>query len=60
MKILQGPLELHDGNELRSKLPPETALEEFVKATEEYRRTRFCRLEAGDQSAKLSFLRPFG
>ncbi len=57
LEILQAPMELLDGKELRSELPMETALEEFVKGTEEYRRARIRRVEAGDESAKLSFPR---
>lgn len=57
LKVLKGPCELTD-KVLKSKLDKETNTEDFVKGIEEYRRDRFRRMDAGDESARLDFPRP--
>merc|ERR1740117_1698600 len=65
LKVLKGPCELTESElasskckVLKSKLDKETNTEDFVKAIEEYRRDRFRRMDAGDESAILTFPRP--
>jgi len=62
LHLLKEPLELVEGRPghriLASKLDRTVALETFVKGVEAYRRDRQRRLDAGDESALLSFPRP--
>merc|ERR1740117_2748451 len=65
LKVLKGPCELAESTlgsskvkVLKSKLDKDTNTEDFVKAIEEYRRDRFRRMDAGDESAILTFPRP--
>lgn len=61
-KLLKEPIEIleHQNGQriLSSRLDKETPLDAFVKSIESYRRDRKRRLEAGDESAHLSFPRP--
>ncbi|CAK9085427.1 Heterogeneous nuclear ribonucleoprotein U (hnRNP U) (Scaffold-attachment factor A) (SAF-A) [Durusdinium trenchii] len=43
---------------LKAEKPEDTPLEDFVKFTEEHRRERERRVDAGDETAKLKFTRP--
>lgn len=43
---------------LKAEKPEDTPLEDFVKMTEEHRRERERRVDAGDETAKLKFTRP--
>jgi len=64
VQLLREPLELQPGPQpsgprvLRSAMPRDAPLEAFVKGVEVYRRDRKRRLEAGDESAQLTFPRP--
>lgn len=56
--LLKDTLLTKDPNEvLGSKLDIDTPLENFVKMTEEHRRERQRRIDAGDETAKLKFVR---
>jgi len=62
VKLLKAPLELseHQGKVtiLKSTLEKDTPLEDFVMGVEKYRRDRGRRIQAGDESARLSFPKP--
>lgn len=60
LKVLKGQLELVDnkgGKMLRSKLDADIPWDDFVKDVEKYRRDRLRRIDAGDESAHLTFPR---
>lgn len=62
VKLMKEPLileEIRPGRRvLQSKLEKDTPLEAFVSSIEVYRRDRQRRMEAGDESAQLSFPKP--
>eukprot|EP00930_Biecheleria_cincta_P045615 TRINITY_DN3143_c0_g1_i1.p1 TRINITY_DN3143_c0_g1~~TRINITY_DN3143_c0_g1_i1.p1 ORF type:complete len:773 (+),score=123.22 TRINITY_DN3143_c0_g1_i1:43-2361(+) len=62
VRLLREPLELADTDQgykiLKSKLDKETAIDEFVLGVEKFRRDRCRRIDAGDESAELSFPKP--
>lgn len=62
VKLLKAPLELYEHRGkvtlLKSTLDKDTPLEDFVLGIEKYRRDRGRRIQAGDESARLSFPRP--
>merc|ERR1719461_145576 len=43
---------------LEAQLSDDTPMDNFVKLTEDHRRDRLRRLDAGDESAQLKFARP--
>jgi len=60
LKVLKGSMELADhksGKMLRSKLEADVPWEDFVKDVEKYRRDRMRRIDAGDESANITFPR---
>jgi len=66
MQLLREPVHLAEGSNpgapkiLRSSLEKDAPLSAFVKGVEAFRRDRKRRLEAGDESAQLSFPKPAG
>jgi len=61
LKLLKEPVELvteRGSTILKSKIDKDTAIDYFVKRIEVYRRDRNRRIEAGDESAQLSFPKP--
>lgn len=61
VKLLRQPAEIVDAGKtrvLRSQLPADTAMEEFIRKVEGWRRDRLRRVEAGDESAVLNFPAP--
>lgn len=59
LKILKEPVKLvNKGGKCRllhSTLSEDASLEDFLKSVEQYRRDRFRRIDAGDESAQLKF-----
>lgn len=62
VKLLREPVEIADTDQgyriLKSKLDQETRIDEFVVGVEKFRRDRSRRIDAGDESAELSFPSP--
>uniref|UniRef100_A0A7S1WG85 B30.2/SPRY domain-containing protein n=1 Tax=Alexandrium catenella TaxID=2925 RepID=A0A7S1WG85_ALECA len=62
VKLLKGPVELVELKPgykvLQSTLPMSATADDFVRSIESYRRDRARRVEAGDESARLSFPKP--
>ncbi|CAJ1363719.1 unnamed protein product [Effrenium voratum] len=57
LDIIRDTLSVENGF-LKAEKPEDTPLEDFVKFTEEHRRERERRVDAGDETAKLKFTRP--
>eukprot|EP00930_Biecheleria_cincta_P069928 TRINITY_DN575_c0_g3_i1.p1 TRINITY_DN575_c0_g3~~TRINITY_DN575_c0_g3_i1.p1 ORF type:complete len:877 (-),score=289.78 TRINITY_DN575_c0_g3_i1:28-2658(-) len=58
LDIVKDTATVGDGGFLKPEQAEETAVEQFAKLTEEHRRERERRVDAGDETAKLKFNRP--
>merc|ERR1711998_346737 len=58
VELIKETVEINAKNMLEAKLAEDASLETFVKMTEEHRRERQRRMDAGDETAQLKFTRP--
>lgn len=58
VELIKEAVEINAKNMLEAKLAEDATLETFVKMTEEHRRERQRRMDAGDETAQLKFSRP--
>merc|ERR1712070_502678 len=58
VELIKETVEINAKNMLEAKLAEDATLETFVKVTEEHRRERQRRMDAGDETAQLKFTRP--
>merc|ERR1711865_944445 len=56
--FIKDTVKLNDKTMLEAELTEDTSLENFVKQTEEHRRERQRRMDAGDETAQLKFTKP--
>jgi hypothetical protein len=57
IELIKETVEINAKNMLEAKLGDDAAVDTFVKATEEHRRERQRRMDAGDETAQLKFTR---
>jgi len=58
LDLIKDTATLPDGGSLKAEQAEETSVETFAKLTEDHRRERERRVDAGDETAKLKFNRP--
>merc|ERR1712003_11865 len=58
MGLIKDAVKINSKNMLEAELGEAEALEKFVKQTEEHRRERQRRMDAGDETAQLKFTKP--
>eukprot|EP00435_Cladocopium_sp_Y103_P049544 s854_g15.t1 len=58
LDVIRDTVSMGDQDFMKAEKPEDTPLEDFVKMTEEHRRERERRVDAGDETAKLKFTRP--
>lgn len=58
VELIKETVEINSKNMLEAKLADDASADTFVKVTEEHRRERQRRMDAGDETAQLKFSRP--